>query len=515
MSTRQDISIEQIKEKIRRSLLEKKELYKDLDRNEDFISSSLRPAIFFKKRIINYGLRYRNIINKIPLLGSISKKLYNFLLSGSMQNANPRPSTQEKKNFSSTIKNIPVLGSLITWAYRLAKAPLRITELHSEIDGLKSRDEALEAKISKLSSLLERFDTELAEFIPVVATEYGVRKTTNQSSPIFIHSLWRTGSTYIWSKFRQNKNCYCYYEPFNELLLNSQRSALDTLFCNVAERMSHSMLEKEYFYESPLLKEGGNAFFRKSFPYDDYCLSEDQQHPKLKRYIKYLVDHAYSKNRTPVMQFCRSSLRAKWLKKNFKSVNIYLLRFPRAQWKSYLSASEKYFDPATFLIAGKNRFSNLIKPLLDVVAVPYFDNDDIVKELKFYSDKLGEYSLQERYFVFYYIWLVSLLEVIPLCDLIIDMDLMSQSSNIRNDVEDFLKKYSITVDFHDCNIGQYSNFTLSIEEMDQIEKNVQALISQKLKTEFEKDTVYFKNILPYISGNYQILLQSIFNNNFK
>ncbi len=158
MLTSKDITIEQIKERIKTTLLEKKnKLSSEIsDGNRGFVSTPSRSHRILKesiiKKFINYGLRHKKIIKKIPILGSISKKLYHSLLYGSLQNDNPQSSTQEKKNFKSTIKKIPVVGYLIWWIYMVLKAPLKIRELYSEVNGLKNRDEALESKIRELYS---------------------------------------------------------------------------------------------------------------------------------------------------------------------------------------------------------------------------------------------------------------------------------------------------------------------------------------------------------------------------
>ena len=44
--------------------------------------------------------------------------------------------------------------------------------------------------------------------------------------PIFIHAWWRSGSTYIWSKLRENKSCRCYYEPLHEKIADLNVAAV-------------------------------------------------------------------------------------------------------------------------------------------------------------------------------------------------------------------------------------------------------------------------------------------------
>ena len=51
---------------------------------------------------------------------------------------------------------------------------------------------------------------------------------------IFIHSLFRTGSTYLWSTLKKNKKSICYYEPLNEQLLDDKENKIGG--------MSHIML---------------------------------------------------------------------------------------------------------------------------------------------------------------------------------------------------------------------------------------------------------------------------------
>ncbi|MEA3115191.1 MAG: hypothetical protein QOG58_4990, partial [Caballeronia sp.] len=39
-------------------------------------------------------------------------------------------------------------------------------------------------------------------------------------SPLFLHSLFRSGSTYLFEKFRRTDRFYCYQEPCNEALID-------------------------------------------------------------------------------------------------------------------------------------------------------------------------------------------------------------------------------------------------------------------------------------------------------
>ena len=47
------------------------------------------------------------------------------------------------------------------------------------------------------------------------------------ADPIFIHAWWRSGSTYIWSKLRENESCRCYYEPLHEKIAGLNLAAIE------------------------------------------------------------------------------------------------------------------------------------------------------------------------------------------------------------------------------------------------------------------------------------------------
>ena len=81
--------------------------------------------------------------------------------------------------------------------------------------------------------------------------------------PIFIHSLFRTGSTYIWNKFRQNDKYYCFYEPFHPALSEITNDNIEQLLTKDFESVNHPSLSKYYLYEYKKLLGDG----RTSLPY--------------------------------------------------------------------------------------------------------------------------------------------------------------------------------------------------------------------------------------------------------
>ena len=70
--------------------------------------------------------------------------------------------------------------------------------------------------------------------------------------PVFIHSLWRAGSTYLFSVFRRsNAGYWCYQEPVHEIALLAKDNPENLLSYN-GEKMQalrHPPLAASYFLE--------------------------------------------------------------------------------------------------------------------------------------------------------------------------------------------------------------------------------------------------------------------------
>ena len=195
---------------------------------------------------------------------------------------------------------------------------------------------------------------------------------------VFVHSLFRTGSTYIWNKFRRDGAFHCYYEPFHQELafLGSEYSGRWNSDPELAGAVGHPLLNREYMHEyRHLLKSGkpGVPHFRKSFSFDDFCRRDG--HPAQKKYIDFLL--AGCGGKIPLLQFNRSALRIAWFKKYYPSaLHVYQYRNPRLQFDSFLSLEKNrgldIFLLSDLLTAGVNRRKD---PFFDDLAglVPLFE----------------------------------------------------------------------------------------------------------------------------------------------
>jgi len=142
--------------------------------------------------------------------------------------------------------------------------------------------------------------------------------------------MFRSGSTYVFDKFRRAGGFTCYQEPFNEELieLNFKPEKLLKPPCANSIDLRHPALNSPYFHEYYCAREYLRNKFFKAFSYSQYFTGPSL--PELqKAYIAALIDIASAR---PLLQFCRSSGRIQALKTTFGGVHIHLWRDPQSQW---------------------------------------------------------------------------------------------------------------------------------------------------------------------------------------
>jgi len=311
-----------------------------------------------------------------------------------------------------------------------------------------------------------------------------------KQNPIFIHSLFRTGSTYLWNKFRQNQRYYCYYEPFHQTLatLSIEHPFVWPHNLEATDMLRHPQLRDNYLFEYlKLLRPGlkGIPFFKKSFIFDEFCRNE--ANPDVKRYIDFLVMNAGDK--IAVFQFNRSALRVKWFKENYAdSQNIYLVRNPHDQWESYVSMHTEnevdIFLVMDLLLAGVNRNTKCFNSLNNIIPLIDFHSDRFDDEEVIFRQVLKAYSDEERFSIFYYIWFRSLIENVLHTDFFINIDLLCSDSSYKEDIYKLFGNRNIKrIDLDDARIGSYSEYSLESEVMKKIEEEVQAAILKSFHNE--------------------------------
>ena len=267
--------------------------------------------------------------------------------------------------------------------------------------------------------------------------------------PIFIHSSFRTSSTWLWGKLRSLPNIMGYYEIFHETLEDIDSKALYA--SSPSSWASGHPAQAPYFLEFlPLLKEekGVNGYDAKmSFDWfiprggisGDISVQE-------KAYINLLVEQAYRSRKIPLLSDTRSIGRMAAIKKAMPVNNVLLYRNLFHQWGSYSGQSirgNKYFIDTiekTALSASRNdKFINgLIKLFPEIKSLP---------------------SDESTFLVFIIMHLYLYANAIDSSDIIIDVNAIASDYDVRRAVESELSDITrCSVDLSDVNL----NFDASI-----------------------------------------------------
>ena len=166
---------------------------------------------------------------------------------------------------------------------------------------------------------------------------------SDRPPPVFLHSSFRTGSTWLWQKLRSAPTTLAYYECFNEYLATvTPRQARDV---NSFVWDSRHPPGAPYFLEYlPIIEpEGGIAGFDQSIPYRHFVpqtSADGDLEPVDKVHVDRLVSAAWSKMRIPVLTCTRSLGRARALRRSFGGKSIFLHRNLFHQWASYCWQAE-------------------------------------------------------------------------------------------------------------------------------------------------------------------------------
>lgn len=286
--------------------------------------------------------------------------------------------------------------------------------------------------------------------------------------PVFLHSLFRSGSTYLFEVFRRSdENYWCYQEPLNELLLNvdSRPDELLKVSAEMSSLLRHPKLDKPYFWEFHEIRNEITGLFRKRFCYDDFFPTDDYDFTELRAYLGALILNARGQ---PVFQCCRSFGRAAFVKCEVKdAIHIYLWRNPRDQWWSYKVAS--FFDTTNLLILNANNPPSVINDLRSTLAFEEFHDADISREHAHFDQH--HLPPEQSYVLFYTLWCYGLLKNRQFADLMISIDSLSDSDAYREKVRTQIQGLNIKgIDFSDCRVPQshYSHqeddFFAKIEE---------------------------------------------------
>jgi hypothetical protein len=238
-------------------------------------------------------------------------------------------------------------------------------------------------------------------------------------SPIFIHSLFRAGSTYLFSRLRLNDALFCYYESMHELVAwaseDIARLELETR-TEKMQQLRHPVLEADYFDELKQVWPAWKGLLTPDTVYSGYFAETPAEAGEA-----FFAALCAVSPKQPVFSECRTAGRIGVLKQGMGGHHAYLWRSPRDQWWSY--QIDPYFDAASRVIAHADPLPAPLAALLhsmDWSRAP----ESTFSEARDYYD-LRPASAVDSYTWFYGLWLFTLDHALENADLLINIDSLS------------------------------------------------------------------------------------------
>ena len=257
----------------------------------------------------------------------------------------------------------------------------------------------------------------------------------DHNKPIFLHGLWRTGTTYFWHKFKHsNAQLRCFFEPFHHSLYkNHQDLCLD--YDRASHRFDLKFVHDNYYDEYEAGKNGVNGYDWR-FATDNYHINSIEARLPITRYINSLCQLAQVNQQRPILQFNRAILRANWLNKRFNATSLYILRSPQDSLQSYQRLSKgrslNYYMSCYLGIIGCNSSNPLFSSLAAYLGVKYKKSQTFSGHLKYYAKAFNQLSNQQRTDLFLFFWTLGLLEATKYALEIIDTSLVTQQSQLQS-----------------------------------------------------------------------------------
>lgn len=292
----------------------------------------------------------------------------------------------------------------------------------------------------------------------------------SQHAPVFIHSLFRTGSTWLFDCFRRSPaNYWCYQEPYHEFLINlqDQPDAVLDIHEQTSHELRHPELQRPYFYEIHAIREHIADSFTKCISFDSFF--DVESCPAFAKYTGRLITHAPSR---PVLQCCRSFGRIAFLQARFGGTHVHLWRNPRDQWWSY--QINDYFDTTGLAILNADNPPPVILRLREAIGFVPLRRGTFAEE---YAQLLQvPLNSEQRYLLFYALWFFSLCENRRLQCRDINIDRLSSDDTYRVHAEDRLVAWGIPgVDLSACAVPQATFDEAEIEQFEAIEARARHL----------------------------------------
>lgn len=268
--------------------------------------------------------------------------------------------------------------------------------------------------------------------------------------PVFIHSLFRAGSTYLFNVFRRSSEGYfCYQEPLHELVVLAQNEPeilLNNLGNEAMLQYRHPNIGLPYFQELYEVWPVWKGAISEEAIFNSYFAPAGKDIGIL--YWQTLIKAAKGR---PVFQECRTSSRIAAIKNRLDGYHIYLWRNPWDQWWSYKVT--EYFDLANQMIINAPNAPLAVQILRNELRIGVYSSTDIAGAFAYYS--ANPLNAEQSYMIFYMLWCLGLQEGSRYANQMLNIDRLSDDLDYRHQMQKQLCDAEILgIDFSDCHVPQ-------------------------------------------------------------
>jgi hypothetical protein len=168
---------------------------------------------------------------------------------------------------------------------------------------------------------------------------------------IYLHAMFRTGSTFLAARFAADARFRLFYEPFHADLASPRRLAREAAEYQARRlALGHDALDGGYFgaYAAPdpatgrSVRQGSRWRFSVHDPLNDLSAAG-------LAFLEACGRAGGAEGRRPVFGFCRSGLQVGSMRAALPGRHLHLWRDPRHQFASYRPGRNDYFLPQTLL----------------------------------------------------------------------------------------------------------------------------------------------------------------------
>lgn len=277
---------------------------------------------------------------------------------------------------------------------------------------------------------------------------------------VFLHSGFRSGSTWFWHRFREAGGTQAYYEPFHERLASLSPEAL-AQFGPQRWASGHPDLAAPYFaeYRGLLRPEGGVRLYETRFAAEAYY--ETGTDEAQARYIRSLVDHARQADKVPVFGFCRSLGRVPWFRALGEGINIATWRDPWDQWVSCRDQAvvqqNWYFLFRYVLFACFGARHRQFAPFFAGLDLPPAPAGVAPAQLAAQLAYFDAATIETLFRIFLRVYMLDTLIALQHADYVVDLDALSEDAERRRGIAAELRDLTGLADlsFEDCALPRH------------------------------------------------------------